>query len=73
MNRDLKAVRDGAMGTFGGRVFRLKEQQVQRPRGGSMPPLRLVWNEQGGVGRAQSEHLQDPLSLEEETDSQRCT
>ena len=31
MNRDLKAVRDGAMGTFGGRVFRLKEQQVQRP------------------------------------------
>ena len=36
-----------------------------------MPPLRLVWNEQGGVGRAQSEHLQGPLSLEEETDSQR--
>ena len=35
-----------------------------------MPPLRLVWSEQGGMGRAQSEYFQDPLSPEEETDSQ---
>lgn len=50
MSQDRKEVKEQVLWTFGGRAFRLREQQVQRPSGGRGPGVwEEAWPEQRGA------------------------